>query len=384
MCKTAFMYTDQYLDYCPERHPYWNITRFSIIFELIRTLGWFTHPSIMVNEPQPATDEMILAYHHPLYVKRLKELSEKGYGEDYQFGLGMGDNPVFKGVHEASALITGGSMQLVDLVHQGEVDHGFAFLGGLHHAHPARASGFCYYNDPVLAIKNMLDLGYQRVLYIDTDCHHGDGTQEAFYDNPNVLTISLHESGRYLFPGTGDTYETGEGEGEGFSVNIPFLPYTTDDLWLQTFEEIVPPLWKAFKPDFVYWQCGADGHYRDPLTRLQLTNILYRSVAQKIHQLSHETTSQGRLILGGGGGYDPVHTAKVWALILAQIAEIDIPKEVPTEWIEYCQEKWKIEVDKPFMDLSLSLDIKDYFQIEIIANEVINEVKERIFPFHGL
>ncbi|MFX0204687.1 MAG: acetoin utilization protein AcuC [Candidatus Hodarchaeota archaeon] len=384
MCNTAFMYTDKYLDYCPSMHPYWNITRFSIVFELVQTLGWFKHPSIQVYDPPQATDEEIQVYHHPLYVRKLKELSEKGYGEDYRFGLGMGDNPVFKGVHEASALITGGSMKLVDLVHEGEVAHGFAFLGGLHHAHPARASGFCYYNDPVLAIKKMLDLGYERVLYFDSDCHAGDGTQEAFYDNPNVLTISFHQSGRYLFPGTGDVYEAGDGEGEGFSVNMPFLPYTTDDLWLHAFNEIIPPLWKAFKPDFVYWQCGADSHIHDPLTQLQLTNTLYQQVAQKIHRLIHETPIQGRIILGGGGGYDPVHTAKAWSIILAELAEIDIPTEVPLEWITYCKKEWDIDVEPAFLDSSTSLDIKDFIQAEIVTNETINEVKERIFPFHGL
>ncbi|MHA2295027.1 MAG: acetoin utilization protein AcuC [Candidatus Hodarchaeales archaeon] len=391
MCPTALLYSDKYFDYCPEQHPYWNLTRFSIVFELVRSLGWLSRDetaSLLIHEPQPASQEQLLSYHHPHYISRLQELSKTGQGHASEYGLGYGDNPVFEGVHEASSLIVGGSIELVDIVAQGKAEHGFAFLGGLHHATSAKASGFCYYNDAVLAIKHMLKLGHERILYLDTDAHHGDGTQKAFYDNPNVLTISLHESGRFLFPGTGDVFETGIDEGEGYSINFPFPPFTTDDLWFRAFEAIVPPIWKAFDPDFVYWQCGVDNHYMDPLTRLQLTNNLYKTIAEIVHRLTHET-ADGRIVLGGGGGYDPVQTAKAWSIVLAEFSGLDLPETVPESWINYCKEKWNEEVkEKEFMNpqilSSQILNEETQKGFNEYVSVTIEEIKKVIFPKHGL
>ncbi|MFW9996895.1 MAG: acetoin utilization protein AcuC [Candidatus Odinarchaeota archaeon] len=385
MCLTALLYSENYFEYCPEQHPYWNLTRFKVVFELVRSLGWLEEnlPSLLVHEPKPASHEQLLMFHHPLYISKLQELSEDGYGNEPDFGLGFGDNPIFKGVHEASSLIAGGSIGLVDLVDGGKAEHGFAFLGGLHHAHPAKASGFCYYNDAVLAIKHMRELGYERILYIDTDAHHGDGTQEAFYSDPNVLTISIHEDGRFLFPGSGFVFETGAEEGEGYSINIPLPPYTTDEIWLQAFEAIVPPVWKAFNPDFIYWQCGADSHFRDPLTQLQLTNNLYKKVAGLIHQLTHETTG-GRIVIGGGGGYDPVQTAKAWTIVLAEFAELNIPETVPTEWIDYCNSQWGIEAEDTFLNPRVELDEEILIKFGRYIETLVEEIKKEIFPVHGL
>jgi len=391
MCSTAFLYSEKYFDYCPEeQHPYWNRSRFKIVFELVKSLGLLEdnqpskqQKSLLIHEPQAASREELMTFHSPEYISRLEELGKTGTGGDRSHGLGFGDNPIFKGVHEASSLIAGGSIELVDLVHQKKVDHGFAFLGGLHHAHESKASGFCYYNDAVLAIKRMQKLGYKKILYIDTDAHHGDGTQLAFYDNPDVLTISLHESGRFLFPGTGEIYETGIEEGEGYSINLPFLPFTTDDLWLKAFESIVLPVWESFNPDFVYWQCGSDVHFRDPLTRLQLTNNLSKTVASKIHGLTHEL-SDGRIVIGGGGGYNPVETAKAWIIILAEFAELDLPDEVPSRWQEYCKELENLEIDEKFMNQQVSLDEENQVHFEKYISMLISELKKLVFPTHGL
>ncbi|MHA1167638.1 MAG: acetoin utilization protein AcuC [Candidatus Hodarchaeales archaeon] len=384
MCHTALLYSDKYFDYCSEGHPYWNIERFSIVFELARSLGWLDENSSLleIHEPRIATNEELLSFHHQRYIDTLRELSTTGHGSAPEYGLGFGDNPVFKGVHEASSLITGGAIELVDLVAAGKVDHGFGFLNGLHHALPASASGFCYYNDPVIAIKRMLDKGFKRILYIDTDAHHGDGTQLAFYDSKEVLTISFHESGRFLFPGTGDVYETGKGEGTGYSINVPLLPYTTDDIWQKAFDGIVPRIWKAFNPDFVYWQCGADGHYKDPLTRLQLTNNLYRNLAVKIHQMTHETAG-GRIVLGGGGGYDPVETAKTWTMILAELAGINLPDTVPQAWIDYCSDKWGVTVEEDYNNKEVKLNEENKGVFNEYIDSLTSEIKEKIFPIHG-
>lgn len=384
MCHSAFLYSDKYFDYCTEGHPYWNLKRFSIVFELVRSLGWLNEQSspLEIHEPRVASREELMSFHREQYIETLEKLSKIGQGSAPEYGLSYGDNPIFKGVHEASSLIAGGAIELVDLVASSKVEHGFGFLNGLHHAHPASASGFCYYNDAVIAIKRMLEKGYKRILYIDTDAHHGDGTQAAFYDSKEVLTISFHESGRFLFPGTGDVYETGKGEGIGYSVNFPLLPYTTDDIWQKSFDNVVPQIWKAYNPDFIYWQCGADGHFMDPLTRLQLTNNLYKKLAEEIHQLSHETAG-GRIVIGGGGGYDPVETAKTWTIILAEFAGLDLPDILPPAWIDYCQEKWSVRAEGELMNESVKLPEENKSAFNEYTDALITEIKEKIFPIHG-
>ncbi|MDP2755796.1 MAG: acetoin utilization protein AcuC, partial [Nitrospirota bacterium] len=239
MPKTAFIYTDDFLrfDYGPA-HPF-KISRLKLAYELIKALGLLSLPNTRYVEARKAEDEEILLFHKKEYIDILV-MANSGIEmpHAYFYGLGSGDNPVFKGVFDWSKLVTGATLQAASLVDKGEIDIAFNISGGLHHAMSMRASGFCYINDIVIAIRLLLKKG-RKVAYIDIDAHHGDGVQEAFYNTDKVLTISIHETGEVLFPGTGFERETGKGEGEGYSVNIPMPPYADDELFVYAFNEIV-------------------------------------------------------------------------------------------------------------------------------------------------
>src|SRR6185312_16954629 len=228
------------------------------------------------------------------------------------FGLGPGDNPVFRGLWEAARLVAAGSLQAADLVAEGRVARAFHFAGGLHHAMPGRASGFCYVNDAVLAIMRLRERGF-RVAYVDIDAHHGDGVQFAFYDDPNVLTVSTHERGDRLFPGTGFVVEMGEGAGLGYSVNVPLQPLTDDAVYHEAFEAVVPPLVTAFKPDALVIQLGIDSHRTDPLTHLSLTVQGFIQAVRRLLPLAP------RVVALGGGGYDLANVARAWTAAWAAL-----------------------------------------------------------------
>jgi acetoin utilization protein AcuC len=247
-------------------------------------------------------------------------------------GLGPGDNPAFPGVHEAAALIAGGSLEAARGVMRGEFLHAFNPAGGLHHAMRDRASGFCIYNDPAVAIAALVREHGARVLYLDFDAHHGDGVQALFYDNPRVLTFSIHESGRYLFPGSGDVAELGAGPGRGYSVNAPMEPLSQDDSWLAAVRSLVPALAEAFRPDFIVSQHGCDGHAWDPLTHLGITTRAIGEQARLVHELAHRYCG-GRWIGSGGGGYDFRRVVpRMYALVFCQMANRPLPDEVPAAW----------------------------------------------------
>jgi acetoin utilization protein AcuC len=223
--------------------------------------------------------------------------------------------------------VTGATLQAVDFVASGKGEAAFNIAGGLHHATRTRASGFCYINDPVIGIMKLLGRG-KRVAYIDIDAHHGDGVQKAFYESNRVLTISLHETGSTLFPGTGFEYEIGEGEGEGYSVNLPFPPYTDDEVYIWTFEEVVPEFIHAFRPDIVVTQLGVDTFYNDPLTNLDLTILGYERVLRRIKNLAP------RWIALGGGGYNISNVARAWTLAWAVMNGIELKEELPESFLK--------------------------------------------------
>jgi acetoin utilization protein AcuC len=228
-------------------------------------------------------------------------------------------------------LVTGATLQAVDSVARGEREAAFNIAGGLHHAMRSRASGFCYINDPVIGILKLLRMG-KRVAYIDIDAHHGDGVQAAFYQTNQVLTISLHESGYSLFPGTGFEYEIGEGDGEGYSVNLPFPPYTDDEVYLWAFEEVVPPLIHRFQPDIVVSQLGVDSFYDDPLTNLHLTLHGYEKVIRRIKELAP------RWVALGGGGYDVSNVARAWTLAWAVMNDFELSDQLPETYLKKASE----------------------------------------------
>jgi acetoin utilization protein AcuC len=247
-------------------------------------------------------------------------------------GLGPGeDTPAFKGMHDASALVCGATIAAVAAVTSGRFERAFSPAGGLHHAHRDRAAGFCVYNDCAVAIAAALDADPSlRVVYLDIDAHHGDGVQEAFYEQPRVLTISLHEDGRYLYPGTGSFRERGRGDGEGSAINVPMPPYATSECYTLAFDDVVAPAIGAFGPDLIVAQCGADAHWSDPLTNLDMTLSGFESMYRRIVGLA-DAVCGGRVVACGGGGYAWEHVVpRAWTLLAADLAEVRLPETLPS------------------------------------------------------
>ena len=301
--------------------------------ELIMAFGLVDDARVREIPARVATDEELVLVHTGRYVDAVKRAGAGERGEWWQFGFGPGDNPIFPDMHQASARVAGASLAAAEAVVSGGMDHAFNPAGGLHHAMPERASGFCVYDDPAIAIAWMLEKGVERVAYVDVDVHHGDGPQTIFYDDPRVLTISLHESGHYLFPGTGFVDESGQGEAEGTKVNVPLPPYTLDDSWLEAFEKVVPPLVKRFRPDVLVTQLGCDTHHTDPLAHLSLSTRAYREAARALHDLAHEV-AEGRWVATGGGGYQWARVVpRAWTIYFAEMAGRDVPDEIPESWL---------------------------------------------------
>ena len=326
--KNAFLYTDAYLDYdYGPTHPL-RIIRLKLTYGLIKSYGLLDLPSVQFIPTIKAEEKDLAAFHSEEYLNILKQANEGYPMEDaYFYGLGPGDNPIFPGLFNLSLLLTGATLQAVDFVADGKGEIAFNIAGGLHHAMRARASGFCYINDPVIGIMRLLNRG-KRVAYIDIDAHHGDGVQKAFYETNQVLTISLHESGHTLFPGTGFEYEIGEGEGEGYSVNLPFPTHTEDEVYVWVFDEVVPELVHAFKPDVVVTQLGVDTFYDDPLTNLHLSIFGFERILKKIKNLAP------RWIALGGGGYNISNVARAWTLAWAVMNGIELNEKLPESFLK--------------------------------------------------
>lgn len=326
--ENAFLYTDAYLDYdYGPTHPL-RIIRLKLTYGLIKSYGLLDLPSVQFIPTIKAEEKDLAAFHSEEYLNILKQANEGHPMEDaYFYGLGPGDNPIFPGLFNLSLLLTGATLQAVDFVADGKGEIAFNIAGGLHHAMRARASGFCYINDPVIGIMRLLNRG-KRVAYIDIDAHHGDGVQKAFYETNQVLTISLHESGHTLFPGTGFEYEIGEGEGEGYSVNLPFPPHTEDEVYVWVFDEVVPELVHAFKPDVVVTQLGVDTFYDDPLTNLHLSIFGFERILKKIKNLAP------RWIALGGGGYNISNVARAWTLAWAVMNGIELNEKLPESFLK--------------------------------------------------
>jgi len=328
MSKTAFIYREDLasFDYGAS-HPLKTV-RLKLTFDLINSLGLLDGPGARYVNAREASDEEIGLFHDNDYLKALKAVNGGIWVPGCEaFGLGPGDNPVFKGLYDWSRLVAGASIQAAELVDDGEVDIAFNISGGLHHALHNRASGFCYVNDPAVAIHLLLRRG-RRVAYLDIDAHHGDGVQAAFYDTDRVLTISIHESGHSLFPGTGFETETGLGNGAGYSVNVPLLPYADDEVFVRAFRETVPDLVSTFRPDVVVTQLGVDSFRSDPLTHLSVTTNGFEEVLRMIREIAP------RWVALGGGGYDVGNVARAWALAWAVMNELDVPEEMPAEFLE--------------------------------------------------
>jgi acetoin utilization protein AcuC len=309
--------------------------RLALTIELARDLNVLTRPNLRVAAPRPAGDAVLRLVHDAAYVAAVRGAPyQQVAGLLSRFGLGDADNPVFDLMHDAAALIVGGTVDAARAVRSGRAEHAVNLAGGLHHAMPSRASGFCVYNDPAVAIAWLLADGVGRVAYVDVDAHHGDGVETAFYDDPRVLTISLHESGYSAFPGTGFPQQTGRGAAEGTAVNVALPPDTADAGWLRAFHAVVPPLVRAFEPEVLVTQLGCDSHRLDPLAHLSLTVDAHQESYAVLHELAHEVAG-GRWLAVGGGGYEIVEVVpRSWTLLLAEMTgdPIDSHTETPQSW----------------------------------------------------
>lgn len=327
--RSALVFTPAYLDSAlPAEHPM-HPRRLALSIDLFTQLGLVSPAAIV--PPRPATLDELRLVHGQGYIDLVYRSSAAGQPVDGAelFGLGTEDNPVYPGLHEAMALIAGGSLSAVERIMSGETDHIFHPAGGLHHAHRSRASGFCVYNDAAVAIAALESRWQARVAYVDLDAHHGDGVQFAFYDDPDVLSLSFHETGRFLFPGTGEVLERGVNDGYGYSVNVPLEPFTGDDSFLEVLRAVVPPLLCAFRPDFLVTQHGCDGHHLDVMSDLGYTTRAYAEATSLLHELAHELCGGRWLALGGGGYEVPRVVPRAWAVQWAAISGQPLPPSTP-------------------------------------------------------
>jgi len=306
-----------------DQHPLQPI-RVKLAVELIRSTGLIEHAHLL--PPRKATIAELELVHSPEYVDLVRRLSDPARRRHVQrdlieaAGFGSADNPISDELHEGTSLVVGATMIGAEAVAGGAALHAFSPSGGLHHAHRDRASGFCTYDDPAIACKWLKDQGH-RVAYVDVDVHHGDGVEDIFYSDPDVLTISLHESGRYLFPGTGFPEDRGAGKAVGAAANLPFMPFTWDEPWLDGFEKVVPALLRRFKPTVLVTQDGCDTHYLDPLAHVAASTRIWPRVGRMFHGLAHELC-EGRWLALGGGGYAIYEVVpRAWTLFFAEMVE---------------------------------------------------------------
>ncbi len=283
--------------------------------------------------PRPATDAELELIHTADYIAHVKAVSQNPLAARYSHGIGPGDTPAAHGLHDAAALAVGGTIEALEAVLSGRVTRSFNPAGGLHHAHRDKASGFCVYNDVAVAIQRAVRARPGlRVAYVDIDAHHGDGVEEAFYERADVLTVSVHESGDHLFPGTGHASDRGRGEGEGAALNVPLRPGAGDAELLAALEDHVAPAVAAFAPDAIVAQLGADSHVGDPLTHLRVSTDGFVAAVGRIVRLA-DNVCDGRLACTGGGGYQPFDAVPVmWASALAVLLDREVPRDVPQEW----------------------------------------------------
>ncbi|MDP4085884.1 MAG: acetoin utilization protein AcuC [Bacillota bacterium] len=347
----SFIFSEELLKYKFSSHHPFNQFRLKLTVDLLKRLNALA-PNQMIP-PITATEEELFLIHDPNYVNAVKMaghgLLADDIGENY--GLGTEDTPIFKNMHEASSLLVGGTLTAVDQVMSGKVLHSLHLGGGLHHGFRGKASGFCIYNDSSVAIKYIQKKYNARVLYVDTDAHHGDGVQWSFYDDPNVCTLSIHETGRYLFPGTGNVNERGQGNGYGYSFNIPVDAFTEDESWLYAYTNAFREVAEFFKPDVILTQNGTDSHYFDPLTHLSTTMKIYREIPKLAHQIAHEYCG-GKWIAVGGGGYDIWRVVpRAWALLWLEMTEnTNSFGPLPSDWIRFWQKEASVELPMEWDD----------------------------------
>jgi acetoin utilization protein AcuC len=335
-----------------------------------------------------ASDDLIATVHDASLIEAVARAGTMPGVLDEQHGLGTEDNPTFRGMHHAAAHIVGASVEAFRQVWSGESLHAVNITGGLHHAMPGRASGFCIYNDVAVGIRYLLDHGAERVAYVDVDVHHGDGVERTFWDDPRVLTISLHETGQMLFPGTGFPVDLGGPDALGSAVNVALPPGTGDGGWLRAYHAVVPPLVREFRPDVLVTQQGCDSHVDDPLAHLMLSVDGQRATYLALHDLAHEV-SEGRWVATGGGGYALVEVVpRAWTHLLAVLAgrPLDPATETPGSWREHVGTTLDRNAPHLMTDgrTPAYRDWSQGYDPETWLDRSIHATRMAAFPLHGL
>lgn len=370
MNRGIFVYTDSFLRYDMGPHHPLKPTRLRSTYELLACYDAFRE--IAVEPPQPCTIEDLTTVHSSEFVEVVQRLSS-GDTVPYalRYGFNTGDNPVFPGMWEASRLYTGASVDAAQAINEGRCRVAMNISGGLHHAHYDRAAGFCIFNDCACAI-HRLRRRFARIAYVDIDVHHGDGVQEAFYDDNSVLTISIHESGHTLFPGTGFPHEIGVRAGRGYSVNLPLWPYTDDEIWLWAWREAALPILRAFEPEVICLQLGTDAHYLDPLARLCLTAQGWLEAVKDVNALGVP------IVALGGGGYNPTTVPRMWALAFSELFDVPLSDETPSTYQRHSQMPTLTDHEEPPIAPHDRAKAREY------AAGTVEEIKNMLFKYHGL
>lgn len=365
--------------------------RLDLTARLCQAFGLFDEHDVEIVRPGIADDESLHSVHEPYFVDGVKTASEDPLLADEQLGLGTDDVPAFTGMHEASARIVEGTRAVCEAVWTGRANHGVNFCGGLHHAMAANASGFCVYNDIAVGIRWLLDHGAERVAYVDVDVHHGDGVESIFWDDPRVLTVSLHETGRALFPGTGWATDIGGSAALGQAVNVSLPPGLSDSGWLRALHSVALPVVRAFRPSILVTQHGADTHARDPLAHFALSVDAQRDAMIALHKLAHEVAG-GRWVALGGGGYEIVDVVpRTWTHLTAIAAHRPIlpGSAVPEVWREHVNRLLGRAAPTRMGDLPEGEPI--WWRSWDLGYDPSNEVdravmatRQAVFPLHGL
>ncbi|GAA1965648.1 acetoin utilization protein AcuC [Amycolatopsis minnesotensis] len=363
-------------------HPF-NPVRLELTIRLATELGVLEDIPLLV--PEPASDDELRRVHSDEYLAAVKQAPLAGW--DVGHGLGTTDNPVFSDMHDATALVVGSTLLGARAIAEGATRRAVNIAGGLHHAMRDHASGFCVYNDCAVAISWLLDHGFERIAYVDTDVHHGDGVQTAFYSDPRVLTVSLHQHPFTLWPGTGYSAETGGPGAEGTAVNIPLPPGTRDPGWLRAFHAVVPSLLAEFRPQVLVTQCGVDSHEEDPLADLSLSVDGHRTIYRTLRALAEEH-AEGRWLAVGGGGYQLIRVVpRSWTHLLATVLDRDLDPGTPVP------PGWRTSVGRAAPNAELPLKMTDGAETEYRAwgderdepvDVAVRDTRRAVFPAHGL
>jgi acetoin utilization protein AcuC len=370
---TRVFSADSYREYNfgPE-HPF-SPMRLEMLHDLIAALD----AMVEMERPAAASEADLLSVHGKALIDAVVDSSDGTPSREAAlFGIGTPDVPAFRGMHDASRALVGGTLAAAQAIDSGRTVRTLQLGGGLHHAHETQASGFCVYNDLAVAIQSLRDRK-MRVAYIDIDVHHGDGVQSIFYGAPDVMTISLHESGQFLFPGTGAISEIGQGAGRGLKLNVPLVPGTTDASFIDSFERVVPHALSWFGPDVLLVQCGSDAHYRDPLADLRLTTHSYEVVFHRLLELANEYAG-GRIVLTLGGGYDFDATVRIWAMLFLMATGQELPDRLPQAWIDRWQPRFRHRLTPTLLDPPLKLESEETERAAEINRETTRQLMEHV------